>query len=163
VDEYTLTDLCSHWPLISIEGLGWHGRISNTNWRSSEGYNLIRSGAPTAHDVSRVQWGTGGEASYHIILECILSVLFTTFERKDYPERWPEQISDEAYEVLYRAERRIKPWDRREIGMRRAQVGRLLRGPRGAMALWLDIEEGPTHVEIDPLQPALDIEELGPF
>jgi hypothetical protein len=82
--------------------------------------------------------------------------------REHYPQRWAYLISDEAYEVLYRAERYIAPWDRREVGTRRAQLGRLLRGPRGAMGLLRDHEEEEAHIEIDPPKLPLEVQDF-PF
>ena len=84
-------------------------------------------------------------------------------ERAHYPAHLARHVSDEGYEVRYLAERRIAPWDRSEIGTRRAHVGRLLRGPHGAMGLLRDVEEGPVHIEIDEPVPAPNIEEFGPF
>jgi hypothetical protein len=64
-----------------------------------------------------------------------------------YDGHWTSAIQDKVYEVSYQSERYIKPWDRREIGMRRAQVGRLRRS--GLMGQLNDWEDGPVQVVID--------------
>jgi hypothetical protein len=79
-------------------------------------------------------------------------------DRATIPESWThilKNITDEAYSVCYSYVKRVAPWDRQEVGLRRAWVARLLQGPRGAMGLLSDVETGPTHIEVDPIHEEL--------
>jgi hypothetical protein len=78
---------------------------------------------------------------------------------EQYP-RWAQQVDgEEAYEVTYHAKRFIAPWDRYEIGTRRAHVARLVRGVRGLMGLLWDAQEGPVNVESIIPAPLEEIED----
>lgn len=64
---------------------------------------------------------------------------------------WAYSVTDEVYEVIYAYIKRVAPWDRQEVGQRRALVGRIAKeGPVGALAQFKDYEEGRPCIEVDP-------------